>query len=258
MNSEWRSRYELAIEAAKKAGKHALTYFDRGVPVEWKSDRSPVTVADREAEAILRTTLLGAFPNDSFLGEEFGNQPGTSGYRWIIDPVDGTRSFVRNIPLWATLVALEYKGEPVAGVAYLPAVGGTTYRALRGDGAYRDERRIRVSEVSNLSESFLFYSSISWFVKAGKQDAFLKLATQTQRQRGYGDFYGFVLLAQGSGEIMAEYGVQVWDVAALQVLVEEAGGKFTNWKGERDIHCPDVIASNGKLHETALAILQGN
>ncbi|HLW65035.1 MAG TPA: inositol monophosphatase family protein [Gemmataceae bacterium] len=257
MNADWRTRYDMAIEAARKAGQHALSYFDRGVSVEWKTDRSPVTVADRESETILRETLLGAFPNDSFLGEEFGNQPGTSGYRWIIDPVDGTRSFVRNIPLWATLVALEYKGEPIAGVAYMPALGGVTYRGLRGDGVYRDERRIRVSDVSTLAESFLFYSSVSWFVKAGMSDRFLKLAAQTQRQRGYGDFYGFVLLAQGSGEIMAEHGVHVWDVAGLQVLVEEAGGKFTNWKGERDIHSPDVIASNGKLHDVALAILQG-
>src|SRR5262245_16374424 len=130
MNPEWRTRYELAVEAAQKAGQHALTHFDRSVSVEWKSDRSPVTIADRETETILRETLLGVFPNDSFLGEEFGNQQGASGYRWIIDPVDGTRSFVRNIPLWATLVALEHKGEPIAGVTYLPALGGSTYRAL--------------------------------------------------------------------------------------------------------------------------------
>src|SRR5262249_13071117 len=156
---------------------------------------------------------------------------GDSGYRWIIDPVDGTRSFVRNIPLWATLVALEYNGEPIAGVAYLPALGGATYRALRGDGAYRDARRIRVSDVATLAESLLFYSSITWFMKAGMQEQFLRLATQTQRQRGYGDFYGFVLVAQGSGDIMAEHGVHVWDVAGLQVLVEEAGGRFTNWRG---------------------------
>ncbi|HEV3144365.1 MAG TPA: inositol monophosphatase family protein [Gemmataceae bacterium] len=257
MNSDWRSRYELAVEAAGKAGRHALIYFENAVEVEWKTDRSPVTIADREAETILRQTLLGAFPNDSFLGEEFGNQPGSSGYRWIIDPVDGTRSFVRNIPLWATLVALEYKGEPIAGVAYLPALGSTTYRALRGDGAYRDEQRIHVSNVTTLAESFLFYSSVSWFVKAGMQDQFLKLAAQTQRQRGYGDFYGFVLVAQGSGEIMAEHGVNIWDIAGLQVLVEEAGGRFTNWSDERDIHSPDVIASNGKVHDAALAILQG-
>src|SRR5205807_6977957 len=134
--------------------------------VEWKEDQSPVTVADRETERALRTALHEAFPSDGFVGEEYGDQPGSSGFRWIIDPIDGTRSFVRGIPLWATLVGLEYRGEHVAGVADVPALGHT-YRALRGEGAYRGERRIRVSDVADLGESLLLYSSVSWFVKAG-------------------------------------------------------------------------------------------
>ncbi|HYT91722.1 MAG TPA: inositol monophosphatase family protein [Gemmataceae bacterium] len=254
MNPEWRARYELAVEAAQQAGQLALRYYDTDVTVEWKHDKSPVTVADREAEALLRSTLLRAFPQDGFLGEESGDTPGASGFRWIIDPVDGTRSFVRGVPLWATLVGLEYKGEQIAGVAVVPALGNT-YRALRGDGAYRDGRRIHVSDVGTLAEAHLFYSSISWFVKAGCQDAFLKLAAQTQRQRGYGDFYGFVLVAQGSGDVMFEHGCHAWDLAALQVIVEEAGGRMTAWDGKPDIHRPDVIASNGKLHDTILAFL---
>jgi histidinol-phosphatase len=257
MNPQWRSRYDAAITAAQKAGQHALAYFDRGVSVEWKSDQSPVTIADRESETILRTDLLKAFPGDGFLGEELGDQPGTTGYRWIIDPIDGTRSFVRNIPIWATLVGLEYRDEPILGIAYLPAMGGTLFRAVRGDGAFRNERRIRVSDIGKLDEAIMFYSSISWFVKAGKQNEFLSLAAQTQRQRGFGDFYGFVLVAQGSGEIMAEHGVKIWDVAGLKVLVEEAGGRFTNWQDEPTIHSPDVVATNGKLHAAALTILQG-
>jgi histidinol-phosphatase len=257
MNPEWRSRYEAAVSAAQHAGRHALSYFDRGVEVEWKADKSPVTLADREAEQHLRKALLGSFPNDGFLGEEFGDQPGTSGFRWIVDPIDGTRSFIRNIPIWATLIGLEYRDEQIAGITYLPAMGGITYRALRGDGAYKDERRIRVSDVPNLSEAILFYSSLSWFVRAGKEKVFLSLASQTQRQRGFGDFYGFVLVAQGSGEVMAEHGVHSWDVAGLKVLVEEAGGTFTNWDGVPTIHSPDVVASNGKTHAAALAILQG-
>jgi histidinol-phosphatase len=254
MNPEWRTRYEIAVEAAQDAGRLALRYFDADTAVEWKDDRSPVTVADREAEALLKKTLLSAFPGDGFLGEESGDAPGSSGFRWIIDPVDGTRSFVRGVPLWATLVGLEYKGEQIAGVAVVPALGHT-YRALRGEGAYRDSRRIHVSDVATLAEAHLFYSSISWFVKAGCQDAFLKLAAQTQRQRGYGDFYGFVLVAQGSGDIMFEHGCHAWDLAALQVIVEEAGGRMTAWDGKPDIHRPDVIATNGKLHDTVLAFL---
>src|SRR5260370_5820086 len=257
MNPEWRLRYDAAVNAAQQAGRHALSYFDRGVIVEWKSDRSPVTKADREAEQVLRGALLGAFPNDGFLGEEFGAQAGSSGFRGIVDPIDGTRSFIRNIPIWATLIGLEYRNEQIAGIAYLPAMGEAMYRALRGDGAYKDERRIRVSDVATLDESILFYSSLSWFMRAGKEREFLNLARQTQRQRGFGDFYGFVLVAQGSGEVMAEHGVHSWDVAGLKVLVEEAGGTFTNWAGIPTIHSPDVIASNAKTHAAALAILQG-
>ena len=257
MNPEWRSRYELAVDAARQAGRLALRYFDTELAVEWKADQSPVTVADREAEALLRTTLLGRFPADGFLGEESGDVAGTSGFRWVIDPVDGTRSFVRGVPIWATLVGLEYQGEQIAGVADVPALG-QTYRALRGDGAYRNDRRIRVSDVAELGEAHLFYSSISWFINAGRRDEFLRLVELTQRQRGFGDFYGFVLVAQGSGEVMAEHGVHAWDVAAIKPLVEEAGGRFTDWDGTPTIHRTDVIASNGRLHDEALRILRGN
>jgi histidinol-phosphatase len=256
MNPEWRSRYEAAVDAARKAGRLALRYFDTDVRVEWKQDLTPVTAADREAEAQLRAALLGAFPQDGFLGEESGDTPGSSGFRWVIDPVDGTRSFVRGIPLWATLVGLEYRGEQIAGVADVPALG-QTYRALRGDGAYRDERRIRVSDVSDLGQAQIFYSSLSWFIKAGRRDDFLRLVERTHRQRGFGDFYGFVLVAQGSGELMVEQGCHAWDLAALKVIVEEAGGRFTDWDGGSDIFRPDVIASNGRLHEVARGLLRG-
>jgi histidinol-phosphatase len=252
----WRSRYELAVEAAKDAGKLALGYFDSDVSVEWKADSSPVTRADREAEALLRQRLLGAFPQDGFLGEESGDAPGQSGFHWIIDPIDGTRSFVRGVPVWATLVGLEYQGQQIAGVAELPALG-QSYRALRGAGSFRGERRIRVSDVADLSLAQMFYSSLSWFMKAGCKDTFIDLAMRTQRQRGFGDFYGFVLVAQGSGELMVEYGVHAWDVAALKVIVEEAGGRFTDWDGGADIYRPDVLVSNTRLHDVALEILRG-
>jgi len=244
------------VDAARQAGALALRYYEAAVSVEWKHDHSPVTVADREAEALLRSLLLGKFPGDGFLGEESGDTPGSSGFRWIIDPIDGTRSFVRGVPLWATLVGLEYRGEQIAGVAEVPALGHT-YRALRGEGAYRGQRRIHVSDVSTLDQAHLFYSSISWFVKAGCERAFLELARRTQRQRGFGDFYGFVLVAQGSGELMIEHGVHPWDMAALKPIVEEAGGRLTDWDNQPTIYRPDVIASNGRLHGEALKILRG-
>jgi histidinol-phosphatase len=254
VNPDWRSRYEVAVDAARSAGRLALGYFDGSLAVESKSDDSPVTVADREAEALLRQTLSAAFPQDGFLGEEYGDTPGSSGYRWILDPIDGTRSFVRGIPLWGTLVGLEYRGETIAGVAEAPALG-QTWRALRGDGAYRGERRLHVSEAADLSKALVFYSGLYWFDQAGVRGHFLDLCAATHIQRGFGDFYGFVLVAQGSGELMVEFSVHAWDVAALKPIVEEAGGRFSNWDGGDSIHHPDVVVSNGKVHDAALQAL---
>jgi histidinol-phosphatase len=256
VNPAWRTRYEEALEAAQQAGLLALRYFDSDFKVEWKQDRSPVTVADRNAEALLRTRLLGAFPDDGFLGEETGDTAGSSGFRWIVDPIDGTRNFVRGIPLWGTLVGLEYEGEQIAGVVSVPALG-QMFRALRGDGAYRDNRPIRVSNVTALGEATLFHTSMAWFVRAGRSDVFQELAGKVQTERGYGDFYGHLLVAQGSGELMVEQGVHAWDMAALKPIVEEAGGRFSDWEDTPTIYRPDVIASNGKLHAEALKILQG-
>jgi histidinol-phosphatase len=256
MNADWRNRYETAFEAAKQAGRHALSYFDGPFRVEMKADESPVTVADRESEAMLRKAIGAAFPDDGFLGEEYGDTPGTSGYRWILDPIDGTRSFVRGIPIWGTLVGLEYQGELIAGVIDAPCLN-QTWRALRGDGAFRNERRIHVSDVTELAEGLLFYSSLSWFLKAGRQDDFLRLTRGTDRQRGFGDFYGHVLVAQGSGDVMVEWGVSAWDVAAVKPIVEEAGGRYSTWDGKGTIYQPDVVVSNGKLHDEVLGILNG-
>jgi histidinol-phosphatase len=256
LNPQWRARYEKAIETAGTAAQVALRYFDTALRVEWKADQSPVTVADRETEQVLRQALLGAFPGDGFLGEESGDQAGSSGFRWIIDPIDGTRNYVRGIPLWGTLVGLEYKGEQIAGVVVSPALG-QTWRALRGDGAWRNDQPIRVSDIDRMDEAMVFYSSLSWFWKARRHDAFLELTLRTERQRGFGDFYGFVLVAQGSGELMVEYGVHSWDVAALKSLVEEAGGRFSDWEGGTSIDRPDVVVSNGKLHDEVLSLLKG-
>lgn len=260
MNVEWRSRYNLAVEAARRAGDHArqvyeATFQDRKMEVIRKADDSPVTVADRGAERLIRDMVGAHFPADGFLGEEFGDQAGNSGYRWVIDPIDGTKSFIRHIPLWGTLIGLEYNGEQIGGVVYIPMFR-QMFRALRGDGAYLDDIRIRVSDVATLPESVLCYSSINWFIRHGKQEAFLNIYKQTYRQRGYGDFYGFMMVAQGSADLMIEHGVSPWDVAATKPIVEEAGGTFTDWDGTPTIHRPDVIATNGRLHEKTLEMLR--
>jgi histidinol-phosphatase len=254
LNPDWRNRYEVAIAAARQAGQHALRYFDNNVTVESKADASPVTIADRESEDLLRKLLSAAFPHDGFLGEEYGETPGTSGYRWILDPIDGTRSFIRGVPLWATLVGLEYKDEQIAGIAEAPALG-QSWRALRGDGAYRGDRRIHVTSCDKLADSVVYYSGLKWFKKAGVREHFGDLCDVTPIQRGFGDFYGFVLVAQGSGELMVEHGVHAWDVAALKPIIEEAGGRFSNWDGGVDIFKPDVVCSNGRVHDAALAAL---
>jgi histidinol-phosphatase len=256
LDPAWRTRYELALEAAQQAGCLALRYFNGDFEVEWKQDRSPVTVADREAESLLQGRLLGTFPEDGFLGEESGDKAGSSGFRWIIDPIDGTRNFVRGIPIWGTLVGLEYKGEQIAGVVAVPALG-QNFRALRGDGAYRDDRRLQVSAVAVLGEATLFHTSMVWFLRAGCAAVFQNLVERVQTERGYGDFYGHMLVAQGSGEIMVEHGVHPWDMAALKPIVEEAGGRFSDWNNNPTIYRPDVLVSNGKLHADALKILRG-
>ena len=243
------------VEAARAAGQVALGYFDRNVRVEWKADESPVTIADRNAEQALRTRLTAVFPGDGFLGEEFGDTPGSTGYRWIIDPIDGTRSFVRSIPHWATLVGLEYKGEMIAGVSYAPA-DDQFFRALRGDGAFRNDGRVRVSDVATLNQALASYSGYQYFQKAGKERQFLNVLRGVDLARGFGDYYGFTLLAQGSVDVMVDCGVHIWDIAGLKVIVEEAGGRFTDWDGGSDLEQPDCVATNGRLHDAVLAILR--
>jgi histidinol-phosphatase len=152
-------------------------------------------------------------------------------------------------------VGLEYKEEQIAGVVFMPT-WRQLFRALRGEGAYRNERRIQVSDIDRLEDAQMFYSSMSWFIRAGCQDAFLRLLERTQRQRGFGDFYGFMLVAQGSGEVMIEHGVHPWDLAALKPIVEEAGGRCTAWDGTSTIQRPDIVATNARLHATVLQLLQ--
>ncbi len=261
MNNDWQSRYRAAVTAAQAAGQIALRYFpdttsaDFAKLVEFKDDASPVTIADREAESLLRSSLLARFFDDGFLGEESGEHSGTSGYRWIVDPIDGTRSFVRGIPLWATLVGLEHHGELIAGVIVEPAMGNC-YRALRGDGAFKNDRPICVSAVDRLENAILGTSDFTSFDKAGRADVFIKMSRRVQKQRGYGDYFGFTLVAQGATDIMLDYGVKAWDIAAVIPIIEEAGGTFTDWLGHKTLNGPDALATNGKLHPSVLGVLK--
>lgn len=263
MNADWRNRYEVAVEATKAGGKKALSHFGGNLAAEWKpttdawktSDASPVTVADRETEALLREQLSARFPDDGFLGEEFGDQPGTSGYRWIMDPIDGTRNYFRGIPIWGTLVGLEFMGEVIAGFVEIPALG-ESYRAMRGEGAFYNDQRIAVSKVGRLADATMLYTALSWFMRDNRMEAFGEFMRGTQAQRGFGDVYGFMLVARGAADVMLEYGVHAWDVAAILPIVEEAGGKYTNYDGGQDIYKPDVLVTNGVLHADSMRIIQ--
>ena len=226
MNPDWRSRYEVAIDAAKKAGQLALKYFDADVAVEWKADKSPVTVADREAEALLRSTLLGKFPHDGFLGEESGYTAGTTGFRWIIDPIDGTRNFVRGVPIWATLVGLEYNDDQIAGVAEIPALGQTWRALAEGATAPTAATAGCMCPTRTLAESILF-TSMSWFMKADREAAFIELVKLTYQQRRLRRFLRPSARGPGVARSWSNTAsMPFWDVAAIKPIVEkrEAAG----------------------------------
>jgi histidinol-phosphatase len=241
-----------ALEAARAAGEIALRYYRGSVQVTIKADQTPVTQADREAEQAIRAVLGRAFPDCGFLGEEFG-QDGPTGRRWIIDPIDGTKNFVRHIPIWAVLIALEEDGQVTTGVVHNP-VSGELYWARKGEGAWADGERIHVSSGSNMREAFLIHSALN-ILRRGHWAGFERLVDATSRQRGFGDYYGYCLVAAGKAEIYAEADLKPWDVAPMKILVEEAGGRLTDFAGKPDIYSGSVLATNGLLHDEALRLL---
>ena len=249
---------EAAREAAQAAGAIALRYFRGDVEVMRKADHTPVTRADREAEVAIVDRLRPAFPDIGFLGEEFGAQ-GSQSRRWIVDPIDGTKNFVRGIPYWATLLALEEEGEVTLGVVHSPATG-ELFWARRGHGAWLDGVPLRVSSVDRLAEATLVHSSLNYLkvLRPGPYwDGFLGLVDRTDRQRGFGDYFGYTFVLRGQAELMLEADVKAWDVAPFKVLFEEAGGRFTDFTGQPTIYSGTALGSNGRLHTEALALLAG-
>lgn len=225
--------------------------------VESKPDLTPVTEVDRDAEKALRARIEAAQPGDGILGEEYGETAGAGPRRWILDPIDGTKSFVRGIPAWATLIALERDGEMVVGVVSAPALGRRWW-AARGEGAFADGERIRVSRVSRLEDALLCFTSVTAFDDYGLGEQFHALARRSWAARGFSDYWGHVLVAEGSADIAVEPAMNLWDNAALQVLVEEAGGRFTDLEGNRRVDGGDAVTTNGLLHEEVLVIMRGD
>jgi histidinol-phosphatase len=242
------------VEAARAGGAVALGHYRRSGAVSLKADRSPVTEADRAAEAAILEVLRARCPDHGALGEELG-ESGSRSRRFIVDPIDGTRNFVRGIPTWAVLIGLEEDGQVTAGVVYQP-VTGTLHTAWRGQGAYRDGTPIRVSPVDALERALVVHSSVNFLRRSAYWDGFLRLADRTQVQRGFGDFSAYLWVAEGQGEIALSTTVKAWDVAALKVVVEEAGGRLTDLDGGSGIYGSTVFASNGLLHDAALAAIR--
>jgi histidinol phosphatase-like enzyme (inositol monophosphatase family) len=237
----------VAIAAAVGAGRVALRYFRTALQVERKADRSPVTVADREAEQRAVTVLRDAFPDHGILGEEFGEQSG-SGARWIIDPIDGTKSFIRGIPYFATLIALEEDGEITTGAVYAPAVDDLLY-AQKGQGAYDKIGRLRVSAIGTVSRSMLVFGGAGVLRSRGYWPGYERLVDHSARQRSYGDYFGYTFVARGQAEATIDVDLKPWDLAALQIIIEEAGGRFTDFAGRATAFGGTAIASNGLVHE---------
>jgi histidinol-phosphatase len=241
----------LALELADAADEITMPLFrDTGLVIDTKPDMTPVTEADRGVERALRDVLATRRPGDAVLGEEFGSS-GTGSRRWIVDPVDGTKNFVRNVPVWATLIGLEDAGAITVGVVSAPALGRRWW-AGRGLGAFADGRAIRVSKVESLADAQLSYSSLSGWEEQGGVDSLLRLGEQCWRTRAFGDFWSHVLVAEGAVDVGLDPIVTLWDLAALQVIVEEAGGRFTDFTGKATPDGGSAISTNGLLHETVL------
>jgi histidinol-phosphatase len=246
----------LALDLADLADRISAERFRAAdLVVETKPDMTPVSEADRAIERALRERLAVVRPGHAIVGEEEGVQ-GDGDWRWIIDPIDGTKNFVRGIPIWGTLIALEREGTTVVGVASAPALQRRWW-AARGEGAFADGRPIHVSKVERLGDAQLSLASIESWARHGRAEQITQLIGKVWRSRGFGDFWQHVLVAEGAVDVAVEPEVSLWDLAALQVIVEEAGGQFTDLDGVARADGGTIATSNGLLHDEILAILRG-
>ncbi len=243
---------QFALDAAWQAGRVTLGYFQTGVKAQKKADNTPLTIADQLAEQKLREVIAARFPEHAIVGEEYGRSESDSPYTWVIDPIDGTKSFVSGVPIYANLLALLDGEKAVLGIINLPALNEVIY-AVRGGGCYWNGRRCHVSQTSDLREAVLLTSGLNYF--HSKQAAWDRLLKATYIQRTWGDAYGYALIATGRADVMVDPGMALWDAAPLQVILEEAGGTFTDWQGTATIHNGESVATNGLLYSQVMALL---
>jgi len=239
------SSYLHAVaEVAKLAGDFALSHYGKALSIDVKGDGSPVTIADRGAEERARAWIERQFPDDGILGEEFGSVRPNAARRWIVDPIDGTKSFVRTVPLWGTLVAVTEGERVIAGCAYFPAVNELAV-AAENEGCYCNGTRSHVSAVNALRDATVLTTDDRFPGRPSRQDAWQRLVSRAPIARTWGDCYGYLLVATGRAEVMVDDMVSPWDAAALYPIITEAGGVFTDWRGNATAFGGDVIATNG-------------
>jgi histidinol-phosphatase len=248
---ELRELLDFAVEIAREAGAITYSHFKGSFVPERKADNSFVTIADREAEAHLRARIEKAFPDDAILGEEQGSKAGSSGRRWILDPIDGTYSFVHGVPLYGVLIGVEVDNDPVIGVVNLPAFDEIVY-AGRGLGCFWNEKPARVTATNSLKDALLLCTDFGACERYGFGPATDRLQRQAQQRRTWGDAYGHMLVATGRADIMLDPIMNIWDCAALLPIITEAGGTFTDWSGAKTISGGNAISTNGVLFDVVM------
>jgi histidinol phosphatase-like enzyme (inositol monophosphatase family) len=262
------ARYHLAKSIARQAGDLTLKYFQTDLfAVNRKQDGSPVTIADQEAESFLRQAILAEFPDDAIVGEEFGIQEGMSGFNWALDPIDGTKSFISGVPLYGTMVAVidqrdERRHKAIIGAVHMPALNEGIF-ASTGQGAwhYRGNSvptKARVRNTAELAQAVVLSSSVEGFRGRNDGTSLEDLAQQVQFARTWGDVYGYLLVATGRADAMIDPEMNVWDAAAVLPIIEEAGGRFTDWNNNPTFKHRDSVGSNGLIHEALLAALRSS
>ena len=244
----------FALDIAWQAGRLTLGHFQTRMDVERKADNTPLTIADKEAEQLMRRMIQTRFPDHAIVGEEFGNIESDSPYTWILDPIDGTKSFVSGVPIYANLVALMDGEKALIGVINLPALNETIY-AVRGGGCFWNGRSTHVSQVSEMKEAVLLTSGLHYF--GDRQAAWDRLLRASYIQRTWGDAYGYALIATGRADVMVDPAMALWDAGPLQVIIEEAGGTFTDWQGTPTIYNEESIATNGRLFAQVMDLVRG-
>jgi myo-inositol-1(or 4)-monophosphatase len=259
MSESLRNYLDFAVETAWEAGRLTLGHFQTGVRPDFKADESPVTIADRKAEELIRTRIEKRYPSHAILGEEYGGQENAEKYshRWIIDPIDGTRSFVRGVPLYGVLIGLEIEGKSRVGVANFPAMG-EIIAAATGEGCRWNGRSAHVSQVRHLKDGLVSHYDAAAFAKSGRGKAWERLKQVAGYRAGWCDAYGYLLVATGRAELMLDPVMNVWDCGAWPPILEEAGGYFGDWQGTPTIYGGEAIGTTQTLLPEVLRIINGD